>query len=267
MSRNKRAERKPPRIVAVGADGSRHEVEATGLELLFDDGRRLTLCFPQQAWGEVEIEAEAAGADDTPVISLQAAACNALSLRVELLQGLLPVQHEAPVPIKEAAPVPASAPLPAPCTLKLTVQKALEAGDRANAPKKNHIRRWAQAALETDAEVTVRLVGEQEGRELNREFRGKDYATNVLTFAYNEGEALPLPDGVPLTGDLVLCVPVVVREALEQGKTLEAHFAHLVVHGMLHLQAYNHVEADEAERMEALERQILQRLGYPDPYA
>jgi probable rRNA maturation factor len=109
-------------------------------------------------------------------------------------------------------------------------------------------------------------VSEEEGRELNRSFRGKDYATNVLSFAYNEGESLPLAGDAPLTGDLVLCVPVVVREAMEQGKTLEAHFAHLVVHGMLHLQAYNHIDADEAEHMEALERQILQRLGYPDPY-
>ena len=306
MTRNARPERPVPRIVAVSADGSRHDIVAERLELLFDDGRSLSLSFPDRAWGELEIEADAAAAGDTPVISLQAAACNALTLRVELLQGLVAVEADgtavagtaeegaadergadvvggeaagetaadATMAVPQAA-APGAAPAGGlaaglaarPCTLTLTVQKALDATDRANAPKKNHIRRWAQAALETDAEVTVRLVGEAEGRELNRSFRGKDYATNVLSFAYNEGESLPLADDALLSGDLVLCVPVVVREAMEQGKTLEAHFAHLVVHGMLHLQAYNHIDADEAEHMEALERQILQRLGYPDPYA
>ncbi len=117
----------------------------------------------------------------------------------------------------------------------------------------------------------MRLVGEAEGRALNRDYRGKDYATNVLTFAYAEGEALPgLPEAagdVPLAGDLVLCVPVVVREAAAQGKTLEAHFAHLVVHGMLHLQGYDHENETEAAEMEALETVILRELGYADPYA
>ncbi|MBP7641561.1 MAG: rRNA maturation RNase YbeY [Thauera sp.] len=154
--------------------------------------------------------------------------------------------------------------------LKLSVQKAVEGDDKANAPKKNHIRRWAQAALQQDAQVTVRLVGEDEGRSLNRDYRGKDYATNVLTFAYAEGEDVPgIPqanDG-PLAGDLVLCVPVVVREAVAQGKTLEAHFAHLVVHGMLHLQGLDHENEVEAAEMEALETSILRALGYADPYA
>jgi probable rRNA maturation factor len=113
-------------------------------------------------------------------------------------------------------------------------------------------------------------VGEAEGRALNRDYRGKDYATNVLTFAYAEGEALPgLPEeggDVPLAGDLVLCVPVVVREAAAQGKTLEAHFAHLVVHGMLHLQGYDHENETEASEMEALETSILRELGYANPY-
>ncbi|HJV25336.1 MAG TPA: rRNA maturation RNase YbeY [Aromatoleum sp.] len=151
--------------------------------------------------------------------------------------------------------------------LDLTIQKAIGKANREQAPSSHDIRRWALAALQGDAEVTVRLVGATEGRELNRDFRGKDYATNVLTFVYGEGEALPQEAEMPLMGDLVLCVPVVVREATEQGKPLDAHFAHLVVHGMLHLQGYDHEVADEAEEMEALETHILAALGYPDPYA
>ena len=113
----------------------------------------------------------------------------------------------------------------------------------------------------------MRLVGEAEGRELNRNYRGKDYATNVLTFAYGEESDMPQVEGAPLMGDLVLCVPVVVREAGEQGKSLDAHFAHLVVHGMLHMQGYDHEVEAEASVMEARERDILRTLGYADPYA
>lgn len=152
--------------------------------------------------------------------------------------------------------------------LNLSVQKAIGRANRALSPSAQKIRRWAQGALRGDADVTVRLVGEAEGRTLNRDYRGKDYATNVLTFVYGEGEPLLQSDPVEhLTGDLVLCVPVVVREAAEQGKALEAHFAHLVVHGMLHLQGHDHEIAGEAEEMETLETQILGALGYPDPYA
>ncbi|MCK9986696.1 MAG: putative rRNA maturation factor [Azoarcus sp.] len=153
--------------------------------------------------------------------------------------------------------------------LALTIQKAIGKANRENAPSSGDMRRWAQAALQGgDAEVTVRLVGATEGRELNRDFRGKDYATNVLTFVYGEGGGVPDEHGdAPLAGDLVLCVPVVVREAAEQGKPLAAHFAHLIVHGMLHLQGYDHEDSDEAEEMEALETRILAELGYPDPYA
>ena len=151
--------------------------------------------------------------------------------------------------------------------LALTIQKAIGKANRAQAPSSHDIRRWVLAALRDDAEIAVRLVGATEGRELNRDFRGKDYATNVLTFVYGEGEALPNEDATALVGDLVLCVPVVLREAAEQGKTAEAHFAHLVVHGLLHLQGYDHEEPGEAEEMEALETQILAALGYPDPYA
>lgn len=147
--------------------------------------------------------------------------------------------------------------------LSMSVQRALRAGERAHAPKADALRRWARAALrDRDVEVAVRLVGEDEGRTLNRDYRGRDYATNVLTFVYDDS---PVPE-MPLFGDIVLCVPVVVREAAEQGKTVEAHFAHLMAHGMLHLQGFDHETAEEAEVMEALETEILAGLGIDDPY-
>ncbi len=126
-------------------------------------------------------------------------------------------------------------------------------------PSQKQLRCWASAALVHDASVTLRIVGEAEGRRLNREFRGKDYATNVLTFAY--------PEQHPLAGDIVLCAPVVRREAQARGVDLLAHYAHLVVHGVLHLQGYAHERAAAAEIMEALESEIVTQLGYPDPYA
>ena len=170
-------------------------------------------------------------------------------------------------------------PGPASPRLALSVQRAIGSANRTHSPRAGSIRRWARAALAADAEVTVRLVGEAEGRRLNRDYRGKDYATNVLTFVY-EGEPLSAGEGETeegernrgaggdaLAGDLVLCVPVVVREAAEQGKPIEAHFAHLIVHGMLHLQGFDHDTADDAEVMESREAQILAALGYANPYA
>jgi probable rRNA maturation factor len=150
----------------------------------------------------------------------------------------------------------------------LRVQRALSRKDAIHAPLAKHIRHWAGATMRTvEAEVAVRLVGEAEGRRLNRDYRGKDYATNILTFVYHEGEAMPaLPEGGTLQGDLVVCVPVVVREAAEQGKAPEAHFAHLIVHGMLHLRGFDHDEEAEAQQMETAEREVLATLGYPDPY-
>jgi probable rRNA maturation factor len=125
---------------------------------------------------------------------------------------------------------------------------------------------WAQAALQRNveqAEISLRVVDEEEGRTLNHDYRGKDSATNVLTFALNEGETIA---GLPLFGDIVLTAPVVAREASEQNKTLDAHYAHLVIHSMLHLQGFDHVEDTEASIMETLETVILKRLGYADPY-
>jgi probable rRNA maturation factor len=143
--------------------------------------------------------------------------------------------------------------------LSLNVQYAV-AGD--DLPKPPALRRWARAALTRNARITLRFVGEAEGRELNRHYRGRDRATNVLAFVYHEGRGTH-----GIEGDVVLCVPVLRREAGEQGKLLAAHSAHLVVHAMLHLQGYDHAEAADAARMQARERSILARLGFPDPYA
>ena len=127
------------------------------------------------------------------------------------------------------------------------------------------VRRWVQAALLGPAELTVRFVDADEGRVLNRDYRTKDYATNVLTFAYNEGEEIGGDE--PTRADIILCTDVLETEAAQQNKTVEEHTAHLVVHGVLHAQGYGHDDDDEATEMEQLERDILGALGYPDPYA
>jgi len=135
------------------------------------------------------------------------------------------------------------------------------------APGDEDFRRWCELALRqrsADSELTIRLVDEAEGRELNHTWRQKDYATNVLSFPADVPDELL---DIPLLGDLVICVPVVAREAAEQGKPLEAHWAHLVIHGCLHLLGYDHIDDAEADEMEALERQLLAELGHPDPYA
>ncbi|MFN7086712.1 MAG: rRNA maturation RNase YbeY [Burkholderiales bacterium] len=128
-----------------------------------------------------------------------------------------------------------------------------------NLPSRVQLRKWAHAALEREARITVRIVGRAEGRALNRDYRGKDYATNVLTFV--------LRDEPPLEGDLALCAPVITREAREQGRSAAAHYAHLVVHGVLHLQGYRHENDADARIMEERESQIVTALGFPDPYA
>ena len=140
--------------------------------------------------------------------------------------------------------------------LSLSVQYASTAADL---PTRSQVRRWVRAALDGDAVVTVRFVDAVEGRSLNAEYRGKDYATNVLTFVYDEGKTR--------VGDVVLCAPVIRREAAAQGKTLAAHYAHLVIHGMLHLQGHDHERAADAAAMEARERTLLARFRLPDPYA
>ena len=122
------------------------------------------------------------------------------------------------------------------------------------------VARWIRQALNSDAEITVRIVDEAEGKELNHSYRNKNYATNVLTFDYARAPTV--------LADLVLCAPVVEREAQEQGKTLEEHYAHLLVHGTLHAQGYEHeTNESDALEMEALEVLLLGALGYADPYA
>ena len=144
--------------------------------------------------------------------------------------------------------------------LSLSVQYAAKPDD---APTRAQFRRWVKAALSQDAEVALRIVDEEEGRTLNRDYRGKDYATNVLTFVYDD--EFPGAER-PLAGDIVLCAPVVAREALQQEKPVEAHYAHLTVHGVLHLQGYDHENDEQARQMEALETRIVTKLGYADPY-
>lgn len=133
---------------------------------------------------------------------------------------------------------------------------------RAGLPVRSTLRRWALAALDRDATVTLRFVGASEGRRLNANYRGRDYPTNVLTFVYDAAIA-----SGRLAGDIVLCVPVLRREARAQQRSLRAHCAHLVIHGMLHLQGYDHERSADALRMEARETELLARLGYADPYA
>ena len=140
--------------------------------------------------------------------------------------------------------------------LDLAVQYACR---REGLPLRADFVRWARAALTDSGQVAIRLVDEDEGRRLNKAYRGKGHATNVLSFPY---ETEPL-----LMGDLVICPTVLAREAAEQGKPLAAHYAHLTVHGMLHLRGWDHENEGDAQAMEDEERKILAALGYPDPYA
>jgi probable rRNA maturation factor len=142
-------------------------------------------------------------------------------------------------------------------SLALSLQFA-DASHRRVLPR-HRVARWLRAALDVPSEITVRIVGEDEGRTLNREYRGRDYATNVLTFDYAHAPAV--------LADLVLCAPVVEREAREQGRDLAAHYAHLLVHGALHAQGFDHEDDAQARVMEARETGILAALGFANPYA
>jgi len=139
--------------------------------------------------------------------------------------------------------------------LSLSVQFASNA---KKLPTRPQFRRWVKVALQQDVQMVLRIVDEIEGRALNQSYRGKDYATNVLTFVYDDSE--------PLYGDVVICAPVVAREAKEQGKDLLAHFAHLTIHAVLHLQGYDHENKRDAEEMESLETALMLKLRYPAPY-
>jgi probable rRNA maturation factor len=147
------------------------------------------------------------------------------------------------------------------------IELDLQNVSQAPVPSLAQLQLWCSKGLSprsADSELTIRLVDEAEARELNNTWRQKDYATNVLSFPAD------IPEGlldIPLLGDLVICVAVVAREAAEQGKPLDAHWAHLVIHGCLHLLGFDHIDDDEALEMEDLERKLLAELNYPDPYA
>ena len=145
----------------------------------------------------------------------------------------------------------------------LSVQVASETDDL---PDRAQIRRWVAAALEPPAEITVRIVDADEARALNRDFRSKAYVPNVLTFEYGEIGHDESGRGI-LGGDVVICAPVVEREAREQGKPLQNHYAHMTVHGVLHLQGYDHLDPADADIMETREAVILKRFRIPNPYA
>lgn len=138
--------------------------------------------------------------------------------------------------------------------LALAVQYA---SDSKDLPTRAQFRRWFKSALLGDVSLTLRIVDEAEGRELNKNYRGKDYATNVLTFVYDDN---------PVSGDVVICAPVVAKEAAEQHKELVAHYAHMAIHAALHLQGYDHEVEAEAEQMEALETSIMLKLRFAHPY-
>lgn len=139
--------------------------------------------------------------------------------------------------------------------LAMQVQYATE---MVGLPTERQFKRWARKTLRVDSEIALRIVDEEEGRALNRDYRGKDYATNVLTF--------PLTEEPYLMGDIVICAPVVAKEAVEQGISIEAHYAHLTVHGVLHMHGYDHETEAEAELMESIETEIVMNLGYANPY-
>ena len=145
--------------------------------------------------------------------------------------------------------------------MKPTLSLSLQFADKRHREllPRHKVARWLKAALESDAELTVRIVDAEEGQALNRDYRQKDYATNVLTFDYTQEPVV--------MADLILCAPVVEREAQEQHKDLVAHYAHMLVHGALHAQGWDHLEDDEAQAMEQREREILAALGFDDPYA
>jgi probable rRNA maturation factor len=143
-------------------------------------------------------------------------------------------------------------------TLSLQFGKLPDAALHRAALPRHKVARWIRATLQSDAEITVRIVDAAEGQALNRDYRHKDYATNVLTFDYSQEPIV--------TADLVLCAPVVALEAKDQNKTLEEHYAHLLVHGALHAQGWDHEEDEDAQVMELRESEIMARLGFANPY-
>ncbi|RQS74951.1 rRNA maturation RNase YbeY [Burkholderia sp. Bp8963] len=238
------------RLSLFDAKGKVKSVDAQGLRIDFADGRSLMFDLSGSS-GEAAVAIVAQHADP--------------SMRAKL--ALQPEHYDSITLHVGAEPAPRDIGLDGDAIrepeLDLTVQYGDEIGGdlRKALPKRKLIAEWITPALFADAQLTVRFVGDEEGRVLNDSYRHKDYPTNVLTFAYDD-----TPDGTVI-GDLVLCCPVVEREAQEQGKPLVAHYAHLLVHGALHAQGYDHETSDEdAAEMEALEIDILAKLGFPNPY-
>lgn len=154
-----------------------------------------------------------------------------------------------------------------PTKLELQLDMQLAVDKENDLPSEDELIKWASAALalrteHEEPELTIRIVDEAESQELNSEYRGKDKPTNVLSFPFEAPAHVP----IPLLGDLIVCKQVVEREAVEQDKTLTAHWAHMIVHGCLHLLGYDHIEDEEAEEMEGIERAVMSELGFEDPY-
>ena len=143
-------------------------------------------------------------------------------------------------------------------TLSLQFSAVAKPDKHRTALPRHMVKKWIRHALQSDAEITVRIVDAEEGQTLNRDYRKKDYATNVLTFDYTQEPVV--------SADLVLCAPVVAAEAKEQKKTLQAHYAHLIVHGTLHAQGWDHEMDEDAQVMELRETEIMARLGFKNPY-
>ncbi|KVN39088.1 rRNA maturation RNase YbeY [Burkholderia pyrrocinia] len=239
-----------PRLSLFDAKGKVRSIDATGLRIDFADGRSLMFDLSGSS-GDAAVAIVAQHADPAmrAKLALQPEHYDSVTLHVgaEIAPRDVGVDGE---PLREPE-------------LDLAVQYGdeLDSAARKALPKRKLIAEWIAPALFADAQLTVRFVGEDEGRTLNDSYRHKDYPTNVLTFAYDDA-----PDGTVI-GDLVLCCPVVEKEAHEQGKPLVAHYAHLLVHGALHAQGYDHETSDEdAAEMEALEIDILAKLGFPNPY-
>jgi len=229
-------------LILFDAEGRARKSSAHAVRVQLPDGRSLTLDLSQAADGVVSLLAEHTDTRQQAGLLVRPDGSEAISVAVTA------------TPLVTTTGTPATPP-----ALELDVQTG-DGVKRAGLPSAQKIETWVKSALYADATLTVRFVGEEEGRTLNRSFRGKDYATNVLTFAYAEHE------DDPVTGDIVLCCPVVEAEAREQKKALEAHYAHLIVHGVLHAQGYEHDDDVDAEEMEAIETETMQALGYADPY-
>ena len=250
-----------PSVDVFDAKGKPKTVDASALRIAFADGRSLIISVPDTADGAITLVAEHSDTNTNAMLSLRPEHHDSVTLRIEAE----PVQTERTEDLDDTfwnhgGEAFDDAEM---LTLDLTVQHGdeLKAAARKALPKEKDIEAWIAPALFADAQLNVRFVGEEEGRTLNRTYRDKDYATDVLTFSYAES------DEDPVAADIVLCCPVVEKEAKEQGKPLVAHYAHLIVHGALHAQGYDHEDPADAEEMEGIETEILGDLGFADPYA